>query len=83
MTGTLRTPRRLACAFPVCKALSYLLPVTMDERILEVSFLHCLVPPGTEDSLLIWDLSDLIVQPSQSILTLIEPLWYPHTQAAH
>lgn len=49
----------------------------MDKRILEVSLLHRLVPPGTENSLLIWDLSDIIVQPSQSILTLIDPCGVP------
>lgn len=82
MTGTQRTPSRLASAFPVHKALSYLLPVTMDKRILEVGFLHRLVSPGTENSLLIWDLSDLTVQPSQSVMTVIQPLWCPHAQAA-
>lgn len=49
----LRTPSRLVSALPACKALNYLLPVTMDKRILEVSFLHQLVSPRTEDSVLI------------------------------
>lgn len=43
----------LISALPVCKALNYLLPMTMDKRILEVSFLHQLVSPRTEDSVLI------------------------------
>lgn len=45
----LRTPSRLVSALPACKALTYLLPMTMDKRILEVSFLHQLVSPRTEE----------------------------------
>lgn len=73
----LRIPSRLASAFPMCKALSYLLPMTVDKRVLEVSFLHCLVSPRTENSPFIWVLSDLMVLLSHRIMHVIQALWCP------
>lgn len=74
--GALKTPSRLASTFLMCEALSYLLPVTVDKRILEVSFLHCLVSPGRENSPLMGiGLTAGTAQPEHSNcdLTLVVP----------